>query len=856
MSKHLYKNWYVEDESNFSVVDYQGNTCYKLTPSGTTLDPAANYCYTNFLYPYQVGNSVTIKSNVGASISQLIICDGSYSVLANIGNNEITIGSDSFSFDTYTFTNYTLDLLNGEYKFYIDDEIVLTGSATTDTSDPHIYYGFISNPIYSDTAYISYLKSGKSVIKKYKVGEWTLNDIHGYSVVTYEGTSCGGLTPTINGTSILPNYFYKDDVYPSSIGNSVCAKVAFDAGHILLADSDNYMLVDDDNVIFADNSKSIAQLFIADGTHMVVANIGDGAVTIGSDTFTVSTTQFHSYWLTLKDGKYQLFVDRDLVLEGNAISAIGRRISFGFTDVPKISDNVFIKYLKTVKGIKRPIDLSKISFELQVDTTDTFDSVNLKSYYNIDNLVYNTSIVIESHLQAQTGRVTLVLDGIAGNVVDLEAAEGSNIISRQQIAQAICTSGLPDGWSGFVSGSTIYLQKINLESIESTTPENNKLIFNTISEDITPRYSLTFIQDSTALGEGIVRSFTIPILPRQDMRNICYFFRVRANSDYYTSDWAYYYFDEPAIDVLFSTKDIMKTNRYIINKLMAFCYEDRQSYMLITNPSTEDYRDGYIQVNDSTAIWVPVSSSYFLLDVNKSSYYFDQIYNYRLPDNVVYTKYDKSGNIANAIEAQTVVLDIVDFEIRNSQRDLSVHLCRDTDLYNNFGKKYGLAQDYFNTVNEFRNTLLYVVDKYCEPGNTSALISLLASISGVAPHIEELKFTKPWILWERSTALTKDDSEQYILFNPKIPYTKKNHIVLRSREGKAFTFNIHLYNPLGLSINPDLVKAIVDAYKPSFSQANIIFYTEEGKPYTYPATYYFSNYGQGLFYREDTQENK
>lgn len=757
MSKHLYKNWYVEDESNFSVVDYQDNTCYKLTPSGTTLDPTANYCYTNFLYPYQVGNSVTIKSNVGASISQLIICDGSYSVLANIGNNEITIGSDSFSFDTYTFTNYTLDLLNGEYKFYIDDEIVLTGSATTDTSDPHIYYGFISNPIYSDTAYISYLKSGKSVIKKYKVGEWTLNDIHGYSVVTYEGISCGGLTPTINGTSILPNYFYKDDVYPSSIGNSVCAKVAFDAGHILLADSDNYMLVDDDNVIFADNSKSVAQLFIADGTHMVVANIGDGAVTIGSDTFTVSTTQFHSYWLTLKDGKYQLFVDRDLVLEGNAISAIGRRISFGFTDVPKISDNVFIKYLKTVKGIKRPIDLSKISFELQVDTSDTFDSSNLVSYYDDGGLVYK---------------------------------EGSED---------------PVG---------------------------------------------------TALGAGIVRSFTIPLLPRQDDQNVCYFFRVRAKSEYYSSDWAYYFFDEPAIDVLFSTKDIMKTNRYIINKLMAFCYEDRQSYMLITNPSIEDYRDGYIQVNDSTAIWVPVSSSYFLLDVNKSSYYFDQIYNYRLPDNVVYTKYDKSGNIANAIEAQTVVLDIVDFEIRNSQRDLSVHLCRDTDLYNNFGKKYGLAQDYFNTVNEFRNTLLYVVDKYCEPGNTSALISLLASISGIAPHIEELKFTKPWILWERSTALTKDDSEQYILFNPKIPYTKKNHIVLRSREGKAFTFNIHLYNPLGLSINPDLVKAIVDAYKPSFSQANIIFYTEEGKPYTYPATYYFSNYGQGLFYREDTQENK
>lgn len=756
MSKHLYKNWYVEDELNFSVVDYQGNTCYKLTPSGTTIDPTVNYCYTNFLYPYQVGNSVTVKSSNGTSIAQLVICDGTYSVSASIGNNSINIGSDSFSFDTNTFANYTLDLLNGEYKFYIDDEVVLTGSALTDTSDPHIYYGFITSPIYSDTIYISYLKSGRSVKKTYRVGEWILNDIHGYSVVTYNGVNCAGLSPTINGTSVLPNYFYRDDVYPSSIGNSVCANVAFDTGHVLLADSDNYMLVDDNNVIFADNSNSIAQLYIADGTHMVVANIGEGAVTIGSDVFNVSTTQFHSYWLTLKDGKYQLFVDKDLVLEGNAISAIGRRISFGFTDVPSLSDSVYIKYLKTVKGIKRPIDLSKVSFELQVDTSDTFNSPNLVSYYDEGDLVYK--------------------EGSADPV-------------------------------------------------------------------------------GTALGTGIVRSFTIPLLPRQDDQNICYFFRVRANSEDYTSDWAYYYFDEPVIDILFSNKDIMKTNKYLINRLMAFCYEGRQSYMLIANPTMGDYREGYIQINDSTAIWKPVSNSYFLLDINKSSYYFDQIYNYRLPDSVVYTKYDKSGNIANAIDAQTVVLDIVDYEIQNTRRDLSVHLCRDTDLYNNFGKKYGLAEDYFNTVNEFRNTLLYVVDKYCEPGNTSALITLLASISGVTPYIEELKFTKPWILWERSTTLIKDDSEQYILFNPKIPYTKKNHIVLRSREGKAFTFNVHLYNPLGLNINTDLIKTIVDAYKPSFSQANIIFYTEEGKPYTYPATYYFSDYGQGLFYREDTQEN-
>ena len=861
MSKHLYKNWYVLEESNCSQVSYLGNTCFMLNSPYVNSVARPNYFYTDFVYPSQIGNSVTVNSASWYSEAELAIFDGVYSVVAKIGTyvpNEgtyITIGTDTFSFDTLTFHNYTLSLQDGTYKFYIEDELLFSGTADLSSEDPTIYYGFKNNPSSADILYVSYLKSGRAVEETYRVGNWYLNDIRGYSVVTYEGTTCAELDAVAGSNNTLIDYFFTDDVSVSSIGNSVCARIAFNPETIMLVDSNNYMYADEEDVFFTASNKAVAQLMIADGSYMVVANIGNGQVVIGSNEYTLSTTNFHDYWLTLKDGKYQMFVDNNLILEGDAVPTVSRRIAFGFMDTPSVGDSVYIKYLKNIKEYKRPIDLSKVAFELQVDTTDTFDSVNLKSYYNIDNLVYNTSIVIESHLQAQTGRVTLVLDGIAGNVVDLEAAEGSNIISGQQIAQAICTSGLPDGWSGFVSGSTIYLQKINLEPIESTTPENNKLIFNTISEDITPRYSLTFIQDSTALGNGIVRSFTIPILPRQDMRNICYFFRVRANSDYYTSDWAYYYFDEPAIDILFTKKDTMKQIKYKVDKMVAFCYEGRQSYMLIENPGPSDFREGYVQIKDSEAIWKPISSSYFLLDPNMSSYYFDSIYNYRMPDEEVYTKYDKSGNIANAIDSETVLLDMVAFEIKNSSRDLDVHLCRDSYLYNNFGKQYSLASEYFNTINEFRNTLLMVINDYCEPGNTYKLQEILATITGVIPRIEEFKHKKKWVIWDSATSLIKPDNEKYILFNPNLPYSNKNKAVLQTAEGKAFTFNIHLYNPLGLNINPDLINVIVSSFKPVFSQANIIFYTQDGMPYTYPAEYYFSSFGQGLYYREDTQEN-
>ena len=760
MSKHLYKNWYVLEESNCSQVSYLGNTCFMLNSPYVNNVALPNYFYTDFVYPNQIGNSVTVNSASWYSEAELAIFDGVYSVVAKIGTyvpNEgtyITIGTNTFSFDTLSFHNYTLSLQNGTYKFYIEDELLFSGTADLSSEDPTIYYGFKTNPSSADILYVSYLKSGRAVEETYRVGNWYLNDIQGYSVVTYEGIACAELDAVTGANNILNDYFYTYDVGTPEIGNSVCANIAFNPETIMLVDSNNYMYASEDDVFFTASNKAVAQLCIADGEYMVVANIGNGQVVIGNKEYTLSTTHFHNYWLTLKDGKYQMFVDNDLILEGDAISAEARMVAFGFMDLPSAGDSVYIKYLKNIKEYRRPLNLSKMAFELQVDTTDTFDSINLKSYYDINNEVYEN-----------------------GNVV------------------------------------------------------------------------------GTALGNGIVRSFTIPLLPRQDMKNICYFFRARVNSEYYISDWAYYHFDEPAIDILFTKKDTMKQVQYKVDKMVAFCYEGRQSYILIENPGPSDFREGYVQIKDSPAIWKPISSSYFLLDPNMSSYYFDSIYNYRMPDEEVYTKYDKSGNIANAIDSETVLLDMTAFEIKNSSRDLDVHLCRDNYLYNNFGKQYSLASEYFNTINEFRNTLLTIINNYCEPGNTHKLQEILATITGVMPEIEEFKHKKKWVIWDSATSLIKPDNEKYILFNSELPYSNKNKAVLHTAEGKAFTFNIHLYNPLGLKINKDLINVIVESYKPVFSQANIIFYTQDGMPYTYPAEYYFSNYGQGLYYREDTQEN-
>ena len=832
MNKHLYKNWYVEESLGYKSVVYNNEQCSQLFTniSGSLF---ANYLYTNQIYPSNVGNSVKVRSaSFSSSIAELYIADGTYKVSAYIGDGNASIGSDTIELDTTAFNTYELSLLDGDYKFYINGAMVAEGSATSSSDTPISYFGFYDNPFISDVVYVSYISSGRYVTKSYVVGDWGLNDISKYTQTTFSDVSCGKLSALEDESSA---YFYKNEVSADTVGNTLFAKVALG--------------VDEDT----QQTSGPFQLCISDGTYMVVADISEDNVAVATNSFTLDTTVFHDYWLTLKDGKYQLFVDKELVLTGNASSSVSRFLSVGFTRLPNDYDFAYIKYIKNVQGEKRPIDLSKVSCEVQVDTADTFDSVNLKTYYSVDNLVFakqdgtaKVFIDVNNDNNNTSRSITITLDGVSGSAVSIAANA-----TATSIANSLYTSGVPTGWTATLKGTRVTLIKSGLLPLNHATDEYNYL---TVTGDSALDVSLEIFHRGTALGTGIVRSFTIPLLPRQEDSLICYFFRVRVNNEYYTSDWAYYFYDEPAVDIVFSTKEQLSNNKYIIDRLVAFCYENRKSYMLIKTPTAEDMEEGYIAIKDSTAIWKPIINSYFILDSNNTNNYFNQVYNFRMPDYEVYTKYDYSGNIANAISSEATIIDIADFEIKNSTRDLDVHLCRDNYLYNNFGSLYRLAEDYFNTVNEYRDTLVNIIDGYCNPGNTKVLKNILAGITGAEPYIEELKNTKKWILWDRVTMLTKPDSERYVLFDPQHPYTKKNKAVLYTAQGKAFTFNIHLYNPLGLKINTDMIKIIVELFKPSFSQANIIFYNEEGLPVVYPAEYYFSNYGQGLYYTEDTSE--
>lgn len=569
-------------------------------------------------------------------------------------------------------------------------------------------------------------------MSKIQIFNWVLQDSSTFKQLEYKNVQCGSITP--NGADVPTDVYFENinNANINSIGNTFSSTLAFDS-----------------------SNNGFVGMTLEDGKYIINVRINSSGITFEGETFTLDTSVFNEYLISIKDNTCRLFVNKKLLYIGtpkNKSNTLSAKV--GYQRGVAGTSTTYIKFLKITKGAKAPLDLSGIKFKLQVDTTDQFNSVNLKTFVNDGDIV-------------------------------------------------------------------------------------------TCEEDTALK--------GTHLGTGLVRAFSIPLLPRQDNKIIYYFYRVKIDSDDYTSDWSYFYFDEPLNPYLFTTKNMMtKINKVnAFNGLVAFCMENRYSYMYLEDGSGEVVDgDTILKVEqDDNAVWKKVINSYFYLDPDLTTPIFESIYEDRLPGDNVYTRYNKSGNIANLIESESAVIEQVDFENKNFARDLNIQSCRDSYLYNNFGKGFGLAAEYFNNTNEYRDALLAVNNVYCTPGVYNPLVYLFEVITGVKPTIDEYKDKKTWVLWSQSDAMLKSDSERFVIADYDYPYSKKPSIVLYSEKGKAFSFDIHIYNPYGLKLNYAMVKTIVDTYKPVASQANIIMYTSDGKPVQYPGEYYFSNYGEGLYYK-------
>lgn len=211
----------------------------------------------------------------------------------------------------------------------------------------------------------------------YRIFDWYLKDATNYTKTSYLDVACGSLSVGAETEVNTDTYFYNViNIYPNSIGNTFAARVA----------------VDTDTPI---------EMAIEDGTYNLSLMISEAGVTIEGESITLDGTQFHDYWLCMKGDSARLYIDNQLKWSGVPSSETTEMMNhIGFKNYISGESTIYIQILRCTYGEKHPIDFDNLTFEVQVDTEDTFDSVNLRTYYNVGDKVYcrqDESVVSEAH---------------------------------------------------------------------------------------------------------------------------------------------------------------------------------------------------------------------------------------------------------------------------------------------------------------------------------------------------------------------------------------------------------------------------------------------------------------------------
>lgn len=225
---------------------------------------------------------------------------------------------------------------------------------------------------------------------RYRIFDWYLQDATNYSKTQYLGVACGSLSVGAETEVNTDTYFYNViNNFPNSIGNTFSARVA----------------VETDTPI---------EMAIEDGTYNLPLMISESGVTVEGISIEVDATQFHDYWLCLKGTEARLYIDNQLKWKGTpSLTTSDQMNHIGFKNYVSGESTLYIKMLRCTYGSKHPIDFDNLQFEVQVDTIDTFDSVNLRTYYNVGDKVYcrqDNNVESEAHgtKRARSFRIPLL----------------------------------------------------------------------------------------------------------------------------------------------------------------------------------------------------------------------------------------------------------------------------------------------------------------------------------------------------------------------------------------------------------------------------------------------------------------
>ena len=594
------------------------------------------------------------------------------------------------------------------------------------------------------------------------------------------------------------------------------------------------------------DSGSYLTMYIDDGTNRQGIKIYNGYVTLldGSSQQSIHNPagELHRYTITLQGNHFQFLFDKEYVIEvDNALPAVeeDNHLVIGFPEEQSGKFLAKFKYIKYTTGVYKYIVLDKVDFEFQVDSSPKFDSVNLHTYTKAS---FPTTT-------PDSYKAWDPVSYVCGNPVVDE--DGNTTYDGKGLVTAI-TVKLPRRpdmeWPTFY-----YRVKFqgDYESEYSTVYYNDKSDVTPFSKGNLVYYTRDGVRFTLLPGYVFIYDSTLDRAGKADLLytvNDAGFHQVISLTEGSSIKL-------PAIPVPDNWKiTIMNTGNYAIPVFDDISQNEEDGKNIVRDPifTVEPSQIVSFQFDTADNKWytyVEHNRASFDIRPDFTSEIFKAVYGSRIPaDNSdVYTKDYDTGTLATIVRAESrEVSNVINETIEDTTRVGSYTTPNDTFI-EKWGDVYKLSGSLFKNTAEMRDVLQQLQFNSYGEMMYNYMITIIDIITGAKPKLIEYKDKKFNVIYSTETIKKVPLNQRFYIYDPEHPSYTLNPFVVYGGNAQAYTFQLDIYDPYDLKYSDELIRSVIDMFKPGWTQCVVNRYDSEGDLQVNKYFYSYDNYNEAAY---------
>ena len=408
---------------------------------------------------------------------------------------------------------------------------------------------------------------------------------------------------------------------------------------------------------------------------------------------------------------------------------------------------------------------------------------------------------------------------------------------------------------------------LEIDDVDTFDSPNKKTYtkesFVAIPEDKNPWDPVELICGSKDSGTydltGLVYAATIQMPERQPGQSYSFYYRVRFKSPQYKSDFAHSY-------LIYRVKSLQLDDEIVVLPenpadgadytitntgsipLFVYRFPYEQGIRLPDIPKYSTVRYTYDKATDNWLVEILYKQAKFLLPYDISKPVFEAVFQKTLPyDGEVYTTDFDSGEAANIINAKAHAEDNFMQYVTEQRRNLSVSGSDIVTGNQRWETVFDLDESLFRNTAEERHAFQCMVENLKGQTMYKTIYNLVYDLTGCAPRITEYKDKIFNVIYSHADSLQKPLSELYYLADDENVSIVANPIILYDQKDRMPTWQIDVYDRYDTQYNREVIKKVIDMYKPAYTKVVLNFYDKDGVLIEERYTYGYANYLRSVF---------